>query len=119
MAFGETLADIVMSKLDPWLKNPPDYDDVSQAYKQRGILKARKERLLREISRTEDDVVLDSTNPRSNTTRIAKLEATKLLRDELAEISAQIEMNDSAVKLLEYRKDMYKVANYQAKNLDI
>lgn len=115
MGFGDS----INSKLDPWLKNPPDYDDVSQTYKRRGVLKARRERLLREISRAEDTTVLDSSNPRSNATRLAKLEATKLLRDELAEICAEIEINDSDVKLLEFRRDMYKVANYQMKNLDI
>lgn len=116
MALGDTIGELINGKLDPWLRNPPDYDDVSQAYKKRGVLKARKERLLREISRAEDEVVLDSDNPRSNTTRIAKLEATKRLRDELSEISAEIEINDSDVKLLEYRRDMFKVANYQLKN---
>lgn len=116
MALGATIGDQINNKLDPWLRNPPDFDDVSSAYKKRGLLKARKERLLREISRAEDDVVLDSNNPRSNTTRIAKLEATKPLRDELAEICAEIEINDSDVKLLEYRRDMLKIANYQLKN---
>lgn len=116
MAFGDTIGDQINAKIDPWLRNPPDYTEVSETYKKRGLLKARKERLLREISRLEDDVVLESDNPRSNTTRIAKLQATKPLRDELAEITAEIEINDSDVKLLEYRRDMFKVANYQLKN---
>ncbi len=119
MAFGDTVAEALYNKLDPWLRNPPDYEDVATTYKRRGVLKAKRERLLREISRVEDEVVLDSNNPRSNTTRIAKLEATKRLRDELAEISAEIEINDSDVKLLEYRRDMYKVASFQQKNLEL
>jgi hypothetical protein len=119
MAFGDSISDALHRKLDPWLSNPPDYDDVSQTYKKRGLLNARRARLVREISRAEDDVVIDSSNPRSNSTRLMKLEATKQLRDELAELEAEIQINDSDVKLLEYRRDMYKVANYQLRNLDI
>ncbi len=115
MAFGDSIADTIAHKLDPWLRNPPDFDDVNSAYKRRGLLKAEKERLQRQINRVEDGVVLETDKPRSNTTRIAKLEATKELRDQLAELSAQIEIADNDVKLLEFRLGMYKVASYQQK----
>lgn len=116
MAFGETLQDAMFDRLSPWIKNPPDYDDVNTAYKLRGRLSAERAKLNRAIERAEDDVIMDSDKPRSNEVRIRKLLATKELRDQLAELDAQIAINDSEVKLLEYRRDMYKSTNYQLKN---
>jgi hypothetical protein len=115
VAFGDSVSETIYNKLDPWLRNPPDYEDVSSTYKERGRLNAQRSKLLREIDRVEDDVVIENNNPRSNATRILKLEATKQLRDQLAELEAKIAINDSEVKLLEYRRDMYKVASYQLK----
>lgn len=116
MAFGDSLGEIMNAKIDPWLRNPPDFEEVSRAYQQRGLLKSKRARLLRKIDNAEDSAIIENGNPRSNATRFAKLSATKQLRDELAELDAEIELNDSQVKLLEFRRDMYKVANYQLKN---
>lgn len=121
MAFGESLEetahDEMIMRLNPWIRNPPDYSDVHETYKRRGRLLATKAKLLREISYTEDKIALEADRPRSNETKVLKLEATKALKDRLAELESEIAIVDNDVKLLEYRLNMYKVANYQLKNV--
>lgn len=120
MALGSTLDtahDAMIERLNPWIKNPPDYTDVSEAYKKRGQLLSKRSKLIRQIDYIEDSIVLESDKPRSTETRVAKLTATKDLRDQLADLDADIAIIDNQIKLYEYHKDMYKVANYQLKNV--
>lgn len=120
MAFGDTLRDtsrdVMFDKLNPWIKNPPDFDDVTQAYKNRGKLQAKRVRVLGQIESIESSIIAESDKPRSNETRIHKLVATKKLRNELIELDAEIAMNENEVKLLEFRRAMFSAANYQLKN---
>jgi len=116
MALGETLlVNELATKLSPWMKNPPDYADVSEAYTKRGELQAKRAKLEREIRRVENNVVLTADRPRSNDTRMLKLEATYLLQDELAELDAQLAIVENRIRLLEFRKEMFKTASYQHK----
>jgi hypothetical protein len=122
MSFGSTLEPdnqiAMMEKvLNKWLKNPPDYDDVHRAYKKRGELQSRRIKVVRDINRIEDDVAAESDKPRSNDTRQRKLTATRQLKDDLAEVEADIAIHDNDVKFIEYRKDMYKSATWHLKQL--
>lgn len=115
--FGDTeLKDAVINKLDKWINNFPDYDDVEKAYKQRGILQGRKVAILRDIENIEDEILSDEENkPRSNSTRIKKLEATKGHRDTLAAVEQLIAENDALCKWLEFKKSMFSSAMYRVK----
>lgn len=118
MAFGETeeITTAIFKKLDKWINDPPDYDDVEKAYKMRGRLQSTKIALVRDIEAAEDEIVSDEDNkPRSNATRIKKLEATKNLRNKLAEVECQMAENDALCKWLEFRKSMFSAAVFRVK----
>lgn len=122
MSFGSTLdADnqqaMIERALDKWLKNPPDYDDVYTAYKTRGKLQADRIKVLRDITRIEDDVAAESDKPRSNDTRKLKLERTRQLKDNLALIEADLAIHENDIKFLEYRKAMAQAATWQLKQM--
>lgn len=107
--------DTLMSKLEPWLNNIPDYHDVKTAYELSASLKKRIRLLQRDISKAEDDITAVVDRPRSNETKQAKLKATSGLKDKLAELEADNIENDELIKLLEYRKTMLNAANYRTK----
>lgn len=119
MAFGDStdneIVSAVFKKLDKWLNQPPDYDDVERAYNLRGRLQARRINLLRVIERAEDEAVLEHGKPRSNEARILKMNATKELRDELANLDAELALAENDCKLLEFRKAMFSAAVFRTK----
>lgn len=105
----------LQSRLEPWLNDIPDYFDVRDAYTEQGRLKARIRRVSRDIERKEDEVSIEVDKPRSNEAKIAKLRATSVMKDELAELEAELAVVDSSVKLLEYRLKMYNASNYRTR----
>lgn len=117
--FGQTLdenkLDMLRKTLSIWLQNPPDYFDMSAAYKRRGNLQADRVRLLRKITAVEEEVTATIDRPRSNDAKKLKLESTKELKDDLAELEADLAIVDNEIKALEYMKDMYRNASYQLK----
>ncbi len=102
-------------RLDPWLKNPPDYYDVTESYRVKGLLESSIKLKEREIARAEELVTIDQDRPRSNEAKKAKLEATSKLKDELAELQSQHAIIDSEVKALEFRLKMFSAATYSTK----
>ena len=106
----------VLKKLDPWLNNVPDFDDVKQAYQSRGKLQSERTATLRNIESIEEEILTDEKNkPRSNETRIRKLKATQELRDYLTDIEMQLATVENECKLLEFRKSMFSAACYRMK----
>lgn len=114
---GDTLNadDVLKQRLDPWLNKIPDYFDVSAAYERLGQLKAKDIRKKHQIEEIEDTIIAESDKPRSNETKRAKLSATNILRRELSEIQAELAEAEAAVKLLEYRKNMFTSSIYRMK----
>ena len=119
MGFGDTLSagDITRNKLNKWLNNPPDFDDVYQSYKRLGMLKSLIRTKQRAIEDKEDMIGAESDKPRSNDTKLLKLHATKELRDELAAFESEMLELEQHVKWLEYQKTMYNAASFQSRQL--
>ncbi len=103
----------VTVKLDPWVNAPPDFYDMTETYKQYGRLKAAEVKKKREIDRVEDDVKMEQERPRSNDAKKAMMQATSKLKDELADLQAELAEVESAVKALEFRKVMFNAANFR------
>jgi predicted nucleic acid-binding Zn-ribbon protein len=118
MAFGDKTRDPIIEKLDPFLNNVPDYDEVKALYKKQGRLKSSIRLLQREIQRTEEEVNRQYDKPRSNDTRRVKDNATSHLNDKLAELEAELAIIDSDVKAMEYFKSMFQAAVFRAKMID-
>ncbi len=105
----------IFDKLDPWLRNPPDYYETKQAYMKLGQCKALIKRKEREISRAEELITAEIDRPRSNEAKVAKLKATATMKDELAELEAEFAVVESEVKALEFMKSMFSSAMYRMK----
>lgn len=106
---------VLAQKLNPWLNQPPDYYDTEQSYKELGRLQAAVKLKHREITRAEETVINEQDKPRSNDARKAKLSATSELKDQLAELEAELAIADAAIKLLEFQKSMFSSAIYRTK----
>lgn len=106
---------VLAQKLNPWLNQPPDYYDTEKSYKELGRLQAAVKRKHREITRAEEIVISEQDKPRSNDARKAKLSATSELKDQLAELEAELAIADAAIKLLEFQKSMFSSAIYRTK----
>lgn len=119
MSFGDTMSasDIIRIKLSPWLESPPDYQDVKDTYTRLGTVRRDIKLLKRDIDEAEDMVIAASDRPRSNETRIAKLSATKALKQELAKLEGEEAELEMAVKFMEFHKAMYASASYQSRIL--
>lgn len=100
-------------KLEPWVNNPPDYKMMVETYKQYGRLKATITRKKREIERAEEQVTIEVDRPRSNEAKVAKLNATSTLKDELTEIEAELAECEADVKALEFMKSMFASSNFR------
>lgn len=103
----------INKQLEPWINNPPAYEDMVDTYKELGRTKAAIIKQKREIQRIEDQVSIDIDKPRSNEAKKAKLEATSVERDVLAELEARLEIIDADVKILEFKKTMFNAANFR------
>ena len=109
--FGNQL----QSKLEPWINNPPDYTEMTTAYKSQGRLNSAIRLKQREIARAEDLVTGEQDKPRSNEAKKAKLFATSTLKDQLAELESELAIIDSEIKALEFMKVMFNAANYRTR----
>lgn len=107
--------DPLRDKLEPWMNNPPDYDEMVRLYKEKGRLGASIKRKQREITRAEELVTAEIDRPRSNDAKKAKLNATASLKDELAEMEAELEIIDAEVKAIEFMKTMFTSSNFRSK----
>lgn len=105
----------LQAKLEPWVNNPPDYIEMTTAYKAQGRLNSAIKLKHREIVRAEDEVTVDQDRPRSNEAKKAKLAATSTLKDELAQLEADLAIVDSEIKALEFMKVMFNAANYRTR----
>lgn len=103
------------SNLETWIEQVPDYYDMTAAYSAYGRLKQRLVLKEREIERIEQQIAMEESKPRSNEARALKLSRTSALLDEKAEIYAELVMQESYVKALEYRKSMFASAAYTLK----
>jgi len=110
-----SVEDVLLRNLEPWINNPPSYHEMRQMYAEYGRLRAAIRRKQREIDRAEEAVVAEADRPRSNDAKKAKLAATSTLKDELAELEAQLAIVESEVKALEFMKTMFNAANYRTR----
>src|SRR5688572_65546 len=108
--------DPVMKILREWLTNPPDFWDVNNVYDTLGDLKKRARLLRRRINATEDEIDIEVDKPRSNEVKKRKLEATRAMADELAEVEANIEYGEMQAKKLEFAKTMFQSSGYILKS---
>lgn len=107
--------DDVLLKLVGWYKNPPDFSETELAYKQLGQLNASITKKKREIEAKEEAVTMESDKPTSNAAKQKKLQSTAQLRNELAELQAQKDIQESEVKFIEFRKTMFQSSIYASK----
>lgn len=107
--------DFLTKKLFPWIENVPDYYDVTEAYALFGNIKKKIRRKRQEISEAEEEVTLKVDRPRSNEAKVEKLQATKLLKRELAELEATHDELEQKIKYIEYKKSMFSSALYASK----
>lgn len=112
---SETVETALAKKLEPWINNPPEYITMINTYKAHGRLKAHIRLKKRDIERAEELVTAEIDKPRSNEAKKAKLEATATLKDELAELEAELEIVDAEVKALEFMKTMFNASNYRTR----
>ena len=75
--------------LNQWIENLPDYYECRETVNKLAALDKAIIRKKREIKRAEDLITIEHDQPRSNATRIAKIQATSILEDELAELEAE------------------------------
>jgi hypothetical protein len=104
-----------MSDLDNWVKNAPDYYDVTRAYAAYGKLKQLIIQKEREIERVAEQVAVEEDKPRSNAARSRKIAGSAALLDELSELKAEFAMQEAYVKSLEFQKSMFASAAYTIK----
>lgn len=107
--------DDVLLKLVGWYKNPPDFSETELAYKKLGQLNASITKKKREIEAKEEAVTMESDKPTSNAAKQKKLQSTAQLRNELAELQAQKDIQESEVKFIEFRKTMFQSSIYASK----
>lgn len=112
---SETVESALHKKLEPWINNPPEYETMIKTYKRQGILKAYIRRKKRDIERQEDTITVMDLKPRSNEAKKAKLDATTSLKDDLADLEAELEVIESEVKALEFMKTMFNASNYRTR----
>ena len=105
----------LQSKLEPWVNNPPDYNEMKSAYLTQGRFKSAIRLKKREIEREEDTITGEQDRPRSNEAKKAKLLATSALKDQLAQLEADLEVIESEIKALEFMKVMFNAANYRTR----
>ena len=105
----------LITKLKPWIEDPPDFFIVADEFKALGAIKAQIIQKKREIERVEDGVSIESDKPRSNEAKQQKLKSTITLKDELADLEAQHAVLELSVKRLEYRKTMFNASSYALK----
>lgn len=105
----------LQAKLEPWVNNPPDYTEMKVAYLAQGRLNSAIRLKKREIDKAEDMVTGEQDRPRSNDAKKAKLLATSTLKDELAQLEAELAVVDSEIKALEFMKVMFNAANYRTR----
>ena len=105
----------IFDKLDPWIRNPPVYEEVVETLHTYGQLQASIKLLKRKIDSAEDAVTCDIDKPRSNDARIARIKSTASLRDKLAELEADFAIIESKLKLIEIQKTMFNAANFRTR----
>lgn len=105
----------LITKLRPWLEEPPDFYNVEQSFRLLGDLKSLIVKKKREIERIEDAIAVESDRPRSNEAKQKKLGSTVTHRDELADLESQLAIVEQTVKHLEYRKTMFNAASFALK----
>jgi len=118
MAFGDKAKDPILEKLDPFLNNVPDYDEVKALYKRQGKLKSDIRLLQRQIAKAIEEIDRIVEKPRSNDAKIMKANAASHLEDKLAELEAALAIVDADVKAMEYFKSMFSAAVFRAKMID-
>ena len=111
----DTVESVLAKKLEPWINNPPEYDDMITTYKRAGRLKALIRRKKRDIERAEELVTAEQDKPRSNDAKKAKLNATSSMKDDLADLEAELEVVEMEVKALEFMKTMFNASNYRTR----
>lgn len=112
----ETVDSVLARKLEPWINNPPEYDTMIETYKRQGRLKALIVRKKREIDRTIEELSrTHDFKPRSNDAKLIKDNSTSHLRDDLADLEAELEVVESTVKALEFMKTMFNASNYRTR----
>lgn len=104
-----------MSDLDTWVKNAPDYYDVTRAYAAYGRLRQLIIQKEREIERVSETISVEEDKPRSNGARAKKIERSAALLDDLAELKAEFAALEAYVKTLEFQKSMFASAAYTIK----
>ena len=119
MGFGESLtaSDVIRSKLSEWLNNVPEFDTVRDTYKQLGYIRRQIKLLARDINLAEEKVISNADKPRSNDTRKEKLEATRIMKNKLANYEAEESELEMIVKFMEFHRGMYASASYQSREL--
>lgn len=111
----DNVESLLQQKLEPWMNNPPSYDEMIATYKKYGKINAAIKRKQREISKAEEHITSEIDRPRSNDARKAKLIATATMKDELAELEAELAEVESEVKALEFMRSMFNAANYRTR----
>lgn len=109
----------ITSKLEPWLNNIPDYEDMQIMYRSYGKTKAAITRIKRQIQKKEDLVAIDSDKPRSNEAKKAKINATSEMLDTLTELEAELCELEAEIKILEFVKTMFNGATYRQRMVDM
>lgn len=112
---ANTVESELAKKLEPWINNPPEYDLMIETYKSLGRIKAAIRRKKRQIEYAEEEVMRQVDRPRSNDARLMKNNSTSHLKDELAELEAELEIIDAEVKALEFMKTMFNASNYRTR----
>ncbi len=77
------------AKLAKWVAHLPDYDDMVPIVDRLSQLEDIIRRKRREIEKADEAALAQSGKPRSNETRLARNEATSLLKDELAALEGE------------------------------
>lgn len=101
--------------LDEWVKNAPDYYDMTRAYAALGRFRGLVLQKERELDRISEQVALEEDKPRSNAARARKIELSSTLLDELTELKVELASLEAYVKALEFRKSMFASAAYTIK----
>lgn len=110
-----SVEEVLLARLEPWINNPPDYFEMREIYTKYGKLKADIRRKQREIDRAEEEVMRMVDRPRSNEAKLMKNNSTSHLRDQLAELEAELAIVESEVKALEFMKTMFNAANFRTR----
>lgn len=119
MAFGTKATEmvesqaIIVKKYTDWVENIPEFYETQALFMQLAEYKKLARQLRKEIKQKEDQVITEQDKPRSNEAKIAKIEATKELTDQLADIEAELEKLEVLARFVEIQKTMFQQSSYQ------